>query len=173
MNIHLIRHAEAIERSDAVTDEHRYLTQRGRSRFRNVAVSFKKLVGELDLIMSSPLVRAVQTADILAEKLRYEGEFLVSSELAPGFSTRRLRDILASLPGAAEIALVGHEPDLGEVTRELLVTDSPCTLKKGSVAAFALDAGKASKSPEFLWLITGSGKVIDDRAKALERLQGE
>lgn len=173
MRIHLIRHAEAIERSDSVTEEHRSLTRKGRIRFRRVAASLKKLINDPDLIITSPLIRSVQTADILAEKLGFEGEFLVSPELAPGFSARRLRDVLIGLPGAAEIVLVGHEPDLGEVTRELLGESSPCSLKKGSVVAFALDPGKTAKPPEFLWLVTGNGKVIDDRAKALERLQGE
>jgi phosphohistidine phosphatase SixA len=63
MRLHIIRHAEAIERSTDLPDEQRHLTCCGRKRFRKVAACLKKMAIAPDYILASPLVRAVQTAE--------------------------------------------------------------------------------------------------------------
>ena len=84
MKLHIIRHAQAIERSADLPDEQRSLTCRGRQRFRQVAASLKKMAITPDYILASPLVRAVQTAEILSETIRFNGELQISAELAGG-----------------------------------------------------------------------------------------
>ena len=172
MIIHVVRHAEAIERSPEIPEEHRFLTRRGRKRFRKVADSLKKLGIEPDLILTSPLLRAVQTADILAETLRCDCDLPATDLLAPGFRPQALDRLLDGYPQAREIVLVGHEPDLGALAQSLLSTDSACTLKKGATISFKRTAGDAGKA-EFIQLVTGGGKVITSRRQAIERLHGE
>jgi phosphohistidine phosphatase len=169
MIIHLIRHGEAIERSQEIPEEHRFLTCRGRNRFRKVASSLKKTGAEPDLILTSPLVRAVQTAEILAQTLVHRSDLLVTPLLAPGFRPEALDELLSRYPQAKEIALVGHEPDLGALARTLLAAEAACTLKKGAVISFKRTAVHGDRT-DFMQFVSGGGKIITSRNKALERL---
>ena len=174
MIIHIVRHAEAIERSAEIPDEHRFLTRRGISRFRKVAKSLKKLGIKPDVIITSPLVRAVQSADILAETLRHKGELQVAALLAPGFRPESLDELLSHYPQAREIALVGHEPDLGALAQALLAAQGACTIKKGAVLSVKKPAAdQGATKLQFIQLVTGGGTIITSRSKALKRLQME
>jgi phosphohistidine phosphatase len=161
-----------VERSPEIPEEHRFLTRRGRKRFRKVADSLRKSGVEPDVILTSPLIRAVQTAEILAEALRHKGELQVASLLAPGFRPQSLDEILDGYPQVDEIALVGHEPDLGALAQVLLAAEAPCSLKKGAVVSFKRNAGDQGKA-DFIQLVTGGGRIITSRGKALESLQNE
>ena len=169
MIIHLVRHAEAIDRSQDISEEHRFLTKRGRNRFRKSAASAKKIGITPDLILTSPLIRAVQTAEILAQRLKYKGDLLVSALLAPGFRPDGLNELLKQYPLAQEVALVGHEPDFGGVAQTLLGVEASCALKKGAVISFKRPAGQEDGA-NFMQLIDDGGKIITSRKKALERL---
>lgn len=171
MILHLIRHAEAIPRTDECPEPLRYLTCRGRTRFRRVAVALKKQHAEPEIICTSPLVRSVQTAEILAETIRFCGDLRIVPALGPGFAIKDLRDIICSSPQCEEFALVGHEPDLGIVARTLLDAALPCSLKKGGAVSFRVEPDRLDRKAEFFMLVTGGGKVVTDRGKALERLQ--
>lgn len=170
MIIHIVRHAEAIERGPLVPEEHRFLTRRGRRRFRKAAKSLATLGIQPDIILTSPMIRSVQTADILAEKLRYGRELAVSGLLAPGFRPDALDDLLKTNPRAGEIVIVGHEPDLGLLTQALLAVQSPCTLPKGGTVSFRRTTDGHGDA-HFVQMVTGSGSIITSRSKALDRLQ--
>lgn len=170
MIIHLVRHAEAIERTPEVPEEHRYLTRRGRRRFRKAAKSLATLGIEPDVILTSPLIRSVQTADILAEKLRFKGELVVAAALAPGFRPEGLDELLKLHPQATEVALVGHEPDLGLVTQSLLGDEASLALPKGATVSFKKSASGTGE-PQFLQLVTGAGRIVTSCSKALDRLR--
>lgn len=170
MIIHIVRHAEAIERGPLIPEENRFLTRSGRRRFRQAAKSLATLGMEPDIILTSPLIRAVQTADILAERLRYKGELAVSGVLAPGFRPEALDDLLKTNPRAKEIVIVGHEPDLGLLSQTLFATPAPCTLPKGGTVTFK-KAADAQGEAVFTHLVTGGGRIITSRSKALDRLQ--
>jgi phosphohistidine phosphatase len=120
MKLYLVRHAEAIERSGTMPDANRYLTPKGRSAFRKIARRSRKLGSVLVLIFSSPLVRAVQTAEIIAERLKHDGPVVVANALSHGFDLRLLRSLLAKAGNPTEAAFVGHEPDLGDLAATLL-----------------------------------------------------
>ena len=171
MKIHLIRHAEAIDRSLDCPDAYRSLTSRGRTRFRRVAASLKKQGIKPDIIITSPLIRAVQTADILAEILRFSKDLMISPLLSSGFQLTYLHDLLHSHDEATEIVLVGHEPDFGKLVQELLGVPFPCAMKKGGTVSVVIDLCQTDQPPEFLSLITGSGTVIINKDKALQRLK--
>jgi phosphohistidine phosphatase len=169
MIIHIVRHAEAVERSSDITEAHRYLTVKGRKRFRKAAGTAKKAGIQPDLILTSPLVRAVQTADILAETLRFKGELQLAKLLGPGFRPESLDELLDAWPQTEEVALVGHEPDLGSLTQRLLGLEESCALKKGAIVSFDRPAGGQGDTA-FIQLVT-AGKVITSRKKAVKRLQ--
>jgi phosphohistidine phosphatase len=122
-----------------------------------------------DVIVASPLLRAVQTADILAETLRGKSDLLVVGLLAPGFSLESLDQLLKSFPKAKEIALIGHEPDLGILAQALLSAELSCALKKGM--ALSVRRAEGSKKADFIRLVTGGGLIITSTGKALDRLQ--
>ncbi|MEW6719624.1 MAG: phosphoglycerate mutase family protein [Thermodesulfobacteriota bacterium] len=159
MRLYLVRHAEAVERSGAVLETHRFLTAKGRLAFRDISRRVRELGASPEIIFSSPLVRAVQTAEILSERLKYRGEIVVAPELSPGFDHRALRSLLAAAGHPREAAFVGHEPDLGELAAFLLspaVEEFP--LRKGAV--LGLEAEDVSEgSGRFLWRADGKGTV--------------
>jgi phosphohistidine phosphatase len=171
MIIHVVRHAEAIERSTELPEEYRFLNRRGRKRFRKIAGIVKKAGMTPDLILTSPLIRAVQTAEILAERLRYEGELQVAQPLAPGFSPDALDELLDPHPEAGEVVLVGHEPDVGSLVQSLFNVKGGCALKKGAIVSFKRTAGGKGEA-QFIQLVSGS-KIVTSRSKALQRLQGD
>ncbi|GFO55094.1 phosphohistidine phosphatase [Geomonas sp. Red276] len=170
MIIHVVRHAEAVERSPQVCEEHRYLTTRGRERFRDAAKTFKKSGFQPDVILTSPLVRAVQTADILAEALHFAGDCEIASLLAPGFRLSLLEKCLAAHREAKEVVLVGHEPDVGMLVHDLLEVHGPCSLKKGAIVSLEVDGFRPGEAT-LLQMISGGGKTIDSRDDVLARLQ--
>ena len=171
MKLHIIRHAEAVDRSSAIPDDYRYLTCRGRTRFRRVADTLKKCGIDPDIIISSPLVRAVQTAEILAETIRFTGELSILPLLADSFNLPRLKEYLESMAPIRELVMVGHEPDLGLIAGELL-DHSPCTLKKGGVVTLKIRLHQPEIAAHFLWLVTGGGKLITNHDTAMTRLTG-
>jgi phosphohistidine phosphatase len=160
MNLYFVRHAAAIAREGEVIDEYRYLTLRGRESFRLTARKMAKEGIMPDAIITSPLVRAVQTAEILCEALAFEGKFVVSPELAPGFDLAKLHRILASLKETDKPALVGHEPDLGEVVGTLLKLGRPLPLKKGMVVCLKIPPAKQNGQTSLKWILY-EGKKID------------
>lgn len=167
MKLYFVRHAAAIERGEQVVDEHRYLTLRGRESFRLTAKKMAKKGIMPDAIMTSPLVRALQTAEILAEALAFKGKLVVSSELAPRFDPTKLRRILASFKGAHGLVLVGHEPDLGEVVGTLLKLGRPLPLKKGMVVCLKIPATKQNAQASLKWTLF-EGKRIDAPAPGID-----
>lgn len=158
MKLYLIRHAEAIERRDDVREEDRWLTPKGRDGFRENGRRLAKK-GEIPaVIATSPLVRAVQTAEILADVLDFGGELCVSRELAPGFGVEGLFRLAKACGMPRSLAVVGHEPDLGEVLGRLLGRGGALPLKKGAIVALKLEPTEGGMPARFRWLIQGGKK---------------
>ena len=115
MLVLLVRHAKAEQRTLlglGLKRDARRLTGAGRTRMRRVAKALNKLVPTLDVLAASPLVRARETAEIIAG--RYDDiSVLDLVALSPGGSEQELLDWLREQHGDASVALVGHEPDLG------------------------------------------------------------
>ena len=152
MQLFLVRHAKAVERSFDIPENNRFLTPEGRDRFRDIAKRLAKKGMHPEVIVSSPLVRAVQTAEILAEALAFTGPLAVDETLAPGFGMDGLQKLLGRHPGVSALACVGHEPDLGELGCELLHTPGAFSLKKGGVLALEWNPELADRPARPLWL---------------------
>jgi phosphohistidine phosphatase len=158
MLIYLIRHAIAYERGlqENVDDEARELTPAGIKKQRRNAAALARLRVRFDEIWTSPLVRAKQTADLLAEALHiFDGVHIVH-ELSPGGDFDRLLNRLQLHADRAAIALVGHEPDLGEFAGLLLTGKRHAVLrfKKGGVACIEVTRLSTPVRGELLWLLT-------------------
>jgi phosphohistidine phosphatase len=159
MKLYLVRHAEAIEQSGTTPDASRYLTTKGRLAFRKIARRVRKAGIVPAVIFTSPLLRAVQTAEILAEQLKHEGPVVVARELSPGFDLRALRSLLVGAGSPEEAAFVGHEPDLGLLAAALMAVSGGFPLRKGAVLAMEADGSARKGTAKFLWRTDGKGTV--------------
>jgi phosphohistidine phosphatase len=167
MKLYLVRHAEAIERSGTTPDASRYLTPKGRLVFRKVARRVRQEGAVPGVIFTSPLLRSVQTAEILAERLKHKGEVVVAKELSPGFDLRALRALLAGSGNPMEAAFVGHEPDLGILAAALLAVPGGFPLRKGAVVALEVERSVRKGTAKFLWLtdVKGTASRLADASR--------
>ncbi|MGD0845533.1 MAG: histidine phosphatase family protein, partial [Geobacteraceae bacterium] len=152
MKLIVVRHAAAVERSSDISEEIRYLTPEGRVFFRKTARTMLKNGVEPGLILTSPLLRAVQTADILAEALSYSGPFMVRDELRPGFDRQGLNKLLDDYRSVDEMVLVGHEPDLSNMVSFLISRPGGFNFRKGAAIKLKIDPSNLPVSTAFKWL---------------------
>jgi len=155
MKLVLVRHAAAVERTSEISDGTRYLTPEGRVFFRKTARTMLKNGIEPGLILTSPLLRAVQTADILAEALSYCGPYMVKEELQPGFDLHGLEILIKEYRSVDELVLVGHEPDLSNIIISFIPHTGGFNLKKGAAVKLKIDPTNMRLSSEFKWLAIG------------------
>jgi phosphohistidine phosphatase len=157
MDLLVIRHAIAGDRAEwAKTgrpDHERPITPEGRERMQQIARALQRLVPNLDLLATSPFVRAVETADVVAEA--YEKlEIVDAPPLAPGGTPDEVQAWLAARP-EQRIAIVGHEPDLGQLV-SWFVLGSPSAgigLKKGGACLLGFAGAPERATAELKWLL--------------------
>jgi phosphohistidine phosphatase len=135
----LIRHGEAGD--DAPRDELRSLTVRGRATAARVARTLRRRGGDFTLMASSPLVRALQTAEIVAAGVGYGGRLVVSETLVPEGRVSRAVAWLTTLAEEDSVALVAHEPILSSLAGALLGVDRFPALRKGEALRLRLPEG--------------------------------
>jgi phosphohistidine phosphatase len=158
VNLYLVRHAIAVPRdaSNVLSDEERELTPEGIAKMEKHIAALLKLGVEFDHVLTSPLVRARQTAELIQPKLAPGIEIRTDAALAPGSDPHALLDRLGSLPSLEDIALVGHEPDLGDLATLLIAGKqrSGIRFKKGGVACIELDDFVPPIRGTLRWLLT-------------------
>ncbi|HYS10806.1 MAG TPA: phosphohistidine phosphatase SixA [Myxococcales bacterium] len=152
MEIYLVRHGIAEDGGEGTRDGSRALTDKGRRRFRKAARAFGRLGRKLDLILTSPLVRAVQTAEILAGETRY-GTVAVLEELDPKFDAEAVREAVAKRAEKNKtVALVGHEPQLSLVLAGLSgVPQADLDFKKGAIVRIDVESVAGGKPADARW----------------------
>ncbi len=153
MKLILVRHAIAEEREEfaasGLADDLRPISEVGRRKMEQGARGLATLLPGLDRLVSSPLVRARQTAEIVAAA--FGGTPIVeTATLAPGAEPGRFLDWLAGRRWRAEaVAAVGHQPHLGRLAAHLLAGGDPSAeaveieFKKGNAALFEVGEGPA------------------------------
>ncbi len=135
MELYFLRHGLAGEPSQwNGDDDDRPLTEEGRARTAREGAGFARLKLVPDLILTSPLVRASQTAEIVARELGIAEQVLTDKRLSPGFGRKRLRKILKDHADQGRLMLVGHEPDFSE-TIGRLIGGGRVTIEKGGLAS--------------------------------------
>ena len=140
MDVFLIRHAHAASAATGEDDASRSISDRGRSRTQAVSKGLARLGIEFDLLWHSPLLRAVETAELLADRVRGLSRVTPLLAEAPG------EDILMLL-SEERVALVGHEPWMGELLSLML----GFRLRKPSVAWLAGQPAFGAFRLQALW----------------------
>ncbi len=137
LELYLVRHAVAFERGpDYPDDDQRPLTPEGIARWRTSVAGLRAFGLQVDLVLTSPLVRAKDTADLLAAGLKPKPRVITTDALAPGARVAEVGAAVTAYAGArraSRLALVGHEPDLGELAAKLLGARGAVEFKKGAV----------------------------------------
>ena len=152
MTLYFLRHGIAADREAWEGDDaSRPLTDEGCKAMEHEAKALARLELNPDLIITSPLKRAKQTAKILAERLSAEKRLVEDGRLAESFDTRALAAILSEWRDAKSIVLVGHEPDFSE-TISRVIGGGRIDLKKGGIARVAV-TDPSAPSGELVWLI--------------------
>ncbi len=160
MKIYLLRHAIAEERRAALRDQDRALTRTGRKRMRQVAKSMARLELRFNVIGTSPLLRARQTADIVAQIVPRAPQPELLDELAPDGSISRLIDVINRMmpKPASGILLVGHQPYLGRLLAALIGAGSTAEfeLRKAGLCCLALTGPRLrfGQCATLEWLVT-------------------
>ena len=115
VQVFLIRHALATDETLAVGDAHRPLTGDGRAQAKQLGEKLRWYDCGLTHVWSSPLVRAVQTAELVVSGLGEDVRVDIAPGLAPDGSARELVAALRALPADASVMLVGHEPSMSQI----------------------------------------------------------
>ena len=154
MDIYFVRHANAGEHiADPKQDEKRPLDELGSKQSQQMGAVLKALGVQVDVIISSPLTRATQTAAHVAQELGYDKSVLLDSSLRPEGKFEKFRQLLQRQSGKAAVVVVGHNPSLSEFLSLLVsdeATDSTIEMKKGAVAKVELK----SRRPSLQWILT-------------------
>jgi phosphohistidine phosphatase len=155
--LYLVRHAIAAERGHEWPDDtKRPLTERGISRFKEVVKGLRRLEVKIDEVFTSPLIRTHQTADLLAEGLEGKPPVKVLDALAPGHTSAAVMTQLAKVAKRRRVALVGHEPDLGELAAHLIGAGRALAFKKGGICRIDVGSLSARRAASLVWFVPPS-----------------
>lgn len=154
MRLYLIRHGIAVEREDCATDEERPLTENGRKKTRSVAERLLACDLRLELVLTSPLVRARQTAEIL-QAVGLAGQVQEFADLAPGGRLQAWLDWRDRHP-LDSLAVVGHQPDLGLWAEHLVWgrAEEKLAVKKAGIIGVELPESGSPLGHSELFLLT-------------------
>ena len=171
MNLYLMRHGIAVAADDlgVIQDKERPLTSKGIKRMRRAARGLRRLEIEFDGILTSPLLRARQTADIVAAALGMESRLEEITELAPESSVEHLIFGLTRYQDRDRLLLVGHQPLLGQTLASLIYPSPGAKLEfdlgKGSLCRVEIDALPANNPGVLHWLMTAKQlRLLADRS---------
>jgi phosphohistidine phosphatase len=154
----IMRHGIALDRASplASDDTMRPLTPKGRKRMARIAEELHKLGYAFDWIVSSPLVRAAETAEIVAASQKPKPPVDVCAALTPGAPREDVLAFLAKNPDRKRVMLVGHEPDLSALAGRLIGAgrDANLEFKKGGCCLIEYDGLPARYAGRLVWWLT-------------------
>ncbi len=153
--LYIVRHGIAEERGEQWPDDtKRPLTEDGIISLRRSARGLDRVGVSFDLMLTSPLVRTRQTAEVIAAELNPVPQILSVESLAPGGSHQAVLNDLEKHSRRHRIALVGHEPGIGELAARLIGTRHAIEFKKGAVCRIDVDALPPTAPGDLRWLLT-------------------
>jgi len=157
MDLVMIRHAKAGERDAArwPDDDLRPITAEGAAELAAALKTMRRMGVAFDFLVSSPLVRARQTAELVAEAFGWEGPPSESEALGHGCTVAAVLDLLVKFPPDAAVAIVGHEPEFSKVAAKLVGRsgDAAIDLKKGGVIGIRFDGPPAAAAGRLEFLL--------------------
>ena len=152
--LYLIRHGIAEERGDAWPDDaKRPLTDEGTERMRKAARGLVRLGVKFDAVLTSPFVRTRQTAEIVATAYEERPPIVAVESLAPGGSIQSVLSDLERQARRSRVAIVGHEPGIGELAARLAGARYPIEFKKGAVCRIDVKTFPAGPG-KLRWFVT-------------------
>ena len=162
MNLFILRHGIASDPGEdglpkILADAERPLAARGKQRLWGVTRAMRKMDVTFDAVVSSPLLRARQTAQIVTEALELRRKLILTNELAPDGSPKALIEQLNELgPRAKDILIVGHEPYLSQLMALLVTggTTAVMDLRKGGLAKLEIEKLRYARCATLAWLLT-------------------
>jgi phosphohistidine phosphatase len=153
--LYLIRHGKAEDRGDAWPDDSRRpLTSDGKDGLRKEGRGLVRLDVVFDLMLTSPYVRARQTADILAEAFDDRPPVVTVESLMPNGTFQAVLADLEKHAKRSRIALVGHEPSIGELAARLAGLRRPIEFKKGAVCRIDVKSLPPAGPGALRWFVT-------------------
>jgi phosphohistidine phosphatase len=159
MKLYILRHAIAAnpDPGEYPDDSQRPLTRAGQEKMVKIARALQKMDKRINLILSSPFLRARQTAEIVRKQMHLNKDRLVLIEtLAPLVDPGKLVADIQAKYMCDSLLLVGHEPDLSKLISVLLAGEPSLsiTMKKGGVCCLSMDELVAGKCATLEWLIS-------------------
>lgn len=156
IELYLVRHGVAAERGPKYPDDRlRPLTPEGGKRFASSVPGLLELDVVIDFVLTSPLVRARDTATLLAAGLKPKPAIAEVAALSPGGRHQAILEAIKTYTKRSHrLALVGHEPDLGELAARLLGARGIIQFKKGAVCAIDLDGATPGGPGTLRWHLT-------------------
>jgi phosphohistidine phosphatase len=153
--LYLIRHGLAEEHGEAWPDDtKRPLTEDGMARLRKIARSLARLDVSIDVLLTSPLVRTRQTAEIIAAAFGPRPAIVTVDALAPGGTQQAVLAELEKHIRKTRIGLVGHEPGIGEFAARLIGLRHPLEFKKGAICRIDVSALPPTGPASLRWFAT-------------------
>jgi phosphohistidine phosphatase len=149
--LYFLRHGDA-GRSWASNDDERPLSGEGEAALLAAAATWERLKLRPEAVITSPLVRARQTAELLCQGIGCAQAPIVDDRLRPGAAWGDLARAMADHPGAARVCFVGHEPDLSQIVA-LLTGAASVRMRKGGLACVEFYGVPEPGSGELAWLI--------------------
>ena len=137
MNIYILRHANAgTRRNNPLLDVKRPLDKEGKQQCMLVGSYLSALSVQFDVIVSSPLKRALQTASLVGTEVGYDAKIQVTEALSPEASIALFQQLVAGLTRYENVLLVGHNPNLPQFLGSLIVSPGRANvrLRKGAIA---------------------------------------
>ena len=154
MKLFVLRHAIAEDRADGA-DSQRALTDEGRRKLSKVLLQARRAGLSPDCILTSPYVRARQTAEAAAEAVEFEGPLLVTDKLVPFSNPLDLWEELRAYREAEQVLIVGHDPQLTELVCMLAgAPGGAIPMKKAAMACFHLPGVGPRPQGTLSWLLT-------------------
>jgi phosphohistidine phosphatase len=150
--LYLIRHAIAEERDAWPDDAKRPLTEDGTDKMRKPRADWRASAW-FDVILTSPFVRTRQTAEIVATAFNERPPIVAVESLAPGGSIQSLLSDLERQARRSRVAVVGHEPGIGELAARLAGARYPIEFKKGAVCRIDVKTFPAGPG-KLRWFLT-------------------
>lgn len=152
--IYLVRHGVAAEQGpEFPNDDDRPLTSDGVERMRLQAAGLRELQVRLDRVLTSPLLRAAQTAEILASGVGCAAPLVSVDALRPGGRYDALMAALGQLGRDRAVALVGHMPSIGDIAARLIGAKEPLAFKKGATCCIETDGLPPTGAGQLLWFL--------------------
>jgi len=158
VELYILRHGEAGQRSSQASDRVRPLTSAGKAEILEIAKALKIIGLKFDLVVTSPLKRAYETAMIVSEIFKIGDKVQTWNELAPEGKRIEVYSKISQLREDSAVLIVGHQPLLGEIVNDIIHKgkSSPCNLllKKGGLVRIRLQSKSNIPKGELRWILS-------------------